>query len=102
MDRFLNLRDTVTPYPTGQQFRGSAVPGTSCQATIVPSLQKGEKGSRLYKNKSTKETSPPILPKEKSGLARIGWWTLECLGHLCVLCCVDATPVLRPGDRSNM
>jgi hypothetical protein len=51
MDRFLNLRDTnaeielvraparVTPHPTGRLFWGGAVPGTSCQATIAPSLR---------------------------------------------------------------
>ncbi len=33
----MNLRDTITPYPTGRAFRGGAVPGTSCQATIAPS-----------------------------------------------------------------
>ena len=31
--------DTITPYPTGRAFRGGAVPGTSCQATIAPSLR---------------------------------------------------------------
>jgi hypothetical protein len=39
MDRFLNLGDTVTPYPTGRFSRGDAVPGTSCQAMIAPSLR---------------------------------------------------------------
>ncbi len=35
MDRFQNLRNTVPLYPTGRPFRGGAVPGTSCQATIA-------------------------------------------------------------------
>jgi len=69
MDRLLNLRDTnaeceninffgfrirnfvtpiiesvrtparITPYPTGRLFWGGTVPGTSCQATIAPSLR---------------------------------------------------------------
>jgi hypothetical protein len=39
MDRFLNLRDTVTSHPTGGSFRGGAVPGTSWQATIALSLR---------------------------------------------------------------
>ena len=51
MDRFMNLPDTnaaiewvrtparVTPYPTGRLFWGGPVPGTSCQATIGPSLR---------------------------------------------------------------
>src|SRR5271167_4795203 len=29
----------ITPYPTGRLFWGGAVPGTSCQATIAPSLR---------------------------------------------------------------
>jgi len=29
----------ITPYPTGRLFRGDAFPGTSCQATIAPSLR---------------------------------------------------------------
>jgi hypothetical protein len=29
----------ITPYPTGRLFGGGAVPGTSCQATVVPSLR---------------------------------------------------------------
>src|SRR5208283_2450146 len=29
----------ITPYPTGRLFGGGAVPGTSCQATIAPSLR---------------------------------------------------------------
>ena len=29
----------ITPYPTGRLFCGGAVPGTSCQATIAPSLR---------------------------------------------------------------
>ena len=29
----------ITPYPTGRLFWGDAVPGTSCQATIAPSLR---------------------------------------------------------------
>jgi hypothetical protein len=36
MDRFLNLRDTASPNPTGRPFRDGAVPGDSCQATIAP------------------------------------------------------------------
>ena len=68
MDRLRNLRDTnaecaiallpskvrnfvtpiiesvrtparIRPYPTGRLFWGGAVPGTSCQATIAPSLR---------------------------------------------------------------
>jgi hypothetical protein len=58
MDRFLNLRDTnaecaivtpiiqsvrtsarIIPYPTGRLFWGDLFPGTSCQATIAPSLR---------------------------------------------------------------
>jgi hypothetical protein len=34
----LNLRPII-PCPTGRFFRGGAVPGTSCQATIGPSLR---------------------------------------------------------------
>src|SRR5271156_4929204 len=29
----------IAPYPTGRLFRGGTVPGTSCQATIAPSLR---------------------------------------------------------------
>ena len=29
----------ITPYPTGRLFWGGAVPSTSCQATIAPSLR---------------------------------------------------------------
>src|SRR6202051_4243183 len=29
----------ITPYPPGRLFWGGAVPGTSCQATIAPSLR---------------------------------------------------------------
>jgi hypothetical protein len=29
----------ITPYPTGRLFWGYAVPGTSCQVTIAPSLR---------------------------------------------------------------
>src|SRR5580700_4459928 len=29
----------ITPYPTGRLFWGRTVPGTSCQATIAPSLR---------------------------------------------------------------
>ena len=29
----------ITPYPTGRLFWGGPVPGTSCQATIAPSLR---------------------------------------------------------------
>src|SRR5580704_4047276 len=29
----------ITPYPTGRLFWGGTVPGTSCQATIAPSLR---------------------------------------------------------------
>ena len=29
----------ITPYPTGRPFWAGAVPGTSCQATIAPSLR---------------------------------------------------------------
>src|SRR3984957_3410945 len=29
----------ITPYPTGRLFWGDAIPGTSCQATIAPSLR---------------------------------------------------------------
>jgi hypothetical protein len=29
----------IRPYPTGRLFWGGAVPGTSCQATIAPSLR---------------------------------------------------------------
>jgi hypothetical protein len=29
----------ITPYPTGRLFGGGAVLGTSCQATVVPSLR---------------------------------------------------------------
>jgi len=29
----------ITPYPTGRLFGGGAVPGTSCQAAVVPSLR---------------------------------------------------------------
>jgi len=29
----------ITPYPTGRLFWGGTVPGTSCQATITPSLR---------------------------------------------------------------
>ena len=29
----------IIPYPTGRFFWGGAVPGTSCQATIAPSLR---------------------------------------------------------------
>src|ERR1700720_4817195 len=31
--------ERITPYPTGRLFWGGAVPGTSCQATIAPSLR---------------------------------------------------------------
>src|ERR1700719_5179855 len=31
--------ERITPYPTGRFFWGGAVPGTSCQATIAPSLR---------------------------------------------------------------
>src|ERR1700724_4718167 len=31
--------ERITPYPTGRLFWGGAVPGTSCQATITPSLR---------------------------------------------------------------
>ena len=31
----------ITPYPTGRLFWGGAAPGTSCQATIAPSLAPG-------------------------------------------------------------
>ncbi len=42
---FLNLPKIPTlparigPYPAGRLFWGGAVPGTSCQATIAPSLR---------------------------------------------------------------
>jgi hypothetical protein len=43
MDRFPDLRETnaarIRPYPTGRLFWGGDVPGTSCQATIAPSLR---------------------------------------------------------------
>jgi hypothetical protein len=29
----------IAPYPTGRLFWGGAIPGTSCQATIAPSLR---------------------------------------------------------------
>jgi hypothetical protein len=41
MDRFLNLRNTVTPYLTGRPFRGDAVPGNAFLTLFLPDPETG-------------------------------------------------------------
>jgi hypothetical protein len=55
---------------------------------------KGEKEKRGRVYTKDKENSPANFAEEKSGLARIGWRTLKCLGHLRVLYRRDPFPNL--------
>ena len=60
------LTCTNHTYPTGRLFWMAAVPGTSCQATIVPSLRDkslwGRRALRVCPGTSCQATIAPSLP----------------------------------------
>jgi hypothetical protein len=49
----------ITTYPTGRLFWGGAVPGTSCQATIAPSLREVLQQALAKRKPNTKKLTLP-------------------------------------------
>ena len=62
----------IIPYPTGRLFWMAAVPGTSCQATIIPSLR----DKPLWGRRALR-----VLPRDKSLV-----WSLDILNRISGRC----------------